>query len=405
MMSSRPQVKILCSTLSPEQLRIPPEHSYRPRRLSYVLLGLVLEASCLVVLANGAEVGSLVSRASDRSLSFPERQDAYQRILALNQDHKHQALRELIRSGDNRFCGSAAVCLLENGEVGDQALIARELSEWSMQDQLVVLQALPLVPSEKDSRVIARKVLEVAETDLLSNEYLRALPNPLNVAAMRLRRGASKSDLELLSRIARRYPQLHGVWLAIGIEGADVSLESIADKVRSDDRAPIEVRVAAGLTLPEESQGYQWAKTTVLDFIRRHKDVMFGSVQLPAEHREAHKEFSKHIRLLALLRLLKGADAESQTTQMLEAENAVIRLAAAIAIIFRWPTTFLEVDRSIFDVRSYENLLGVLVVIHPSMRSQVETEIGDALDDAVERVRESSNLALFGIVGGIIGGN
>lgn len=353
--------------------------------------------------AQQPDIDNYVRRTGDSTASPVERQMAYQAILKMDEHDCRSALRRIVGSEDQMFRASAASRLWRDGDRDDAMLVVSRVSQWSNDEQLVLLQGLPIVgPVSNESTELARAVMQSGL------EPRREAPEPghssaLGAAAIFLaNHDATPVDVELVERAIRSHPRQYGLWMALGLIDGEHSLHELADELCSNDNEALEVRISAGLTLAPTAPGHQWAQQALRGFIEKYKGIEFpapGSEPAPIV-----KEFVKEIRVVGLLQVFCKQNESESLVELLGATNTVIRDVAGIALTLHAPETLLEADDLRLGAAEIEKLGALFAVSHPDMRASFERKLGTTIDESTASDLQRRSLSQFGLAGGIIAG-
>ena len=353
--------------------------------------------------AQQPDIDNYVQRTGDSTASPVKRQMAYEAILKLDEHDCRSALRRIVGSEDQMFRASAASRLWRDGDRDDVVLVVSQVSQWSNDEQLVLLQGLPIVgPVSNESTELARSVLQSGL------EPRRGAPEPghssaLGAAAIFLaNHDATPEDVELVERAIRSHSRQYGLWMALGLIGGEHSLHELADELCSNKNEALEVRISAGLTLAPTASGRQWAQQALHGFIEKYKGVEFPVTG--SEPAAIVRDFVKKKRVVSLLQVLCKQGESEYLVELLGTDNTVISNVAGIALTLYAPGTLLEADDQRLGASEIEKLGALFAVSHPDMHASFERKLGTTVDEATASDLRVRSLSQFGLAGGIIAG-
>ncbi len=330
---------------------------------------------------------------------------AYEAVLRLDEGDRRVALRRIVSSDDMMFRASAASELFRLGHQEDAAFVVPWVAGWQPREQLELLQGLPLVgPTRAESVALAREILRGSV--IPQNEAVhRRHPSALGAAAVFLAyHTANRSEVKLVENVIRRHPGHYGLWMALSLMGPSDELTELAKELAADDGRELEVRIAAGLTLGQDSPEHEWANKALREFIDRYKNVEYP----PRSDAETTpngsvREFAARKRVAGLIQVLCKEGQGDYTLELLAARNAVIRDVAGIVLVLHAPGKLLNDADLQLSGRDIQRL-GVLVsVSRPDLRQTFEQKL-IAIEDNPYYEQMVLNLGLFADAGGVVAG-
>ena len=361
--------------------------------------------NAIIAYADPAAADALVDKALDTSRSLIDRQGAFQAILGLAEEERQTCLHRVVISGDAMFRSSAGSYLLRNGDEDDAKKVASVVSGWKSDEQCVLLQTIPIIGElRQPDKDLARAILRAA-SGKKAQEQGASGPSSLGASAFILAMGGpEEADIKLIEAAASSQPRHFGLWLSLALIGEGTALRQQAISIVGDESEDLELRIGAGLTLPEDSPDYRWAIGALRDFTDEYKDIEILGVSQGDATRIQVMTFLSRVRVLGLLQIMAKRSEDVYVLSLLKSRNSIVRCAAGMAIALHMPAQLVSISDHRLTEKETVDLMSLVVAAHPDLRGAVEQShrqnmIAAALDDLSLR-----NLSRFGVAGGVIAG-